>query len=388
LVVFIRKGSMIKFPSEPLITTIIPTYQRPELLRRSILSVLLQSYPYIRICVCDNASGDETKTVVDQIMRVDNRVKYHCHHKNIGVFNNFNYGVQEVQTPFFSLFSDDDILTPLFYEQAIKGFEKFPAAMFVCLGTIVVDINNKFLNVSAMVDQTRFFGPGEGFEGIAKGFLPGTWTAILFRREVRDKIGLVDALAGPFADGGYVQHAAARFPFVVLPDIGAILMSHSGSGGKRLPPLDGTWLSWRKKMIQAIISDEKIPLFVRSRINEVIPRNFRKIAFYITIKSLTEGRLEFAKKVSIGLKECGYPLTSKLLQLLVWSYQWIPLTRPPLLVIKKIRRHFQEKIKYPGLNRQYGKHLDFIRRLDALMSAWEKKYAELDISTIKLELNQ
>ena len=46
--------------NQPLITTIIPTYQRPQLLRCAIQSVLDQTYANFQVCVYDNASGDET----------------------------------------------------------------------------------------------------------------------------------------------------------------------------------------------------------------------------------------------------------------------------------------------------------------------------------------
>jgi len=52
---------------EPLITTIIPTYRRPKLLRRAIKSVLGQTFPHFQVCVYDNASGDETPDVVAEI---------------------------------------------------------------------------------------------------------------------------------------------------------------------------------------------------------------------------------------------------------------------------------------------------------------------------------
>jgi glycosyltransferase involved in cell wall biosynthesis len=96
--------------SKPLITTIIPTYRRPKLLRRAIKSVLNQTYPHFQVCVYDNASWDETADVVAEIAKKDARVKYHCHAENIGAIRNFNYGMVHVNTPFFSFLSDDDIL--------------------------------------------------------------------------------------------------------------------------------------------------------------------------------------------------------------------------------------------------------------------------------------
>jgi len=95
---------------EPVITTIIPTYRRPNLLRRAIISVLNQTYPNFQLCIYDNASGDETPEVVAEFAKHDSRIKYYCHPENIGALNNFNYGMERVNTPFFHSFQ-----TMIFY---------------------------------------------------------------------------------------------------------------------------------------------------------------------------------------------------------------------------------------------------------------------------------
>src|SRR5271168_4302039 len=97
---------------EPCITTIIPTYRRPRLLPRAITSVLKQTYPHFEVHVYDNASGDETRQVVESIAATDPRVKYHCHESNIGLVANFAYGMERVTTPLFNLLSDDDLVFP------------------------------------------------------------------------------------------------------------------------------------------------------------------------------------------------------------------------------------------------------------------------------------
>ena len=85
---------------EPQITTVIPTYRRPKLLRRAIQSVLNQTYPHFLVCVYDNASGDETEEVVAEIAHRDSRVRYHRYPENIGLVRNFAYGAAQVVTPF------------------------------------------------------------------------------------------------------------------------------------------------------------------------------------------------------------------------------------------------------------------------------------------------
>ena len=107
--------------AEPQITTVIPTYRRPQLLKRAVWSVLNQTYSNLLVCVYDNASGDETADVVHDLARRDQRVHYHCHPENIGWLKSFAYGMSRVDTPYLHLLSDDDVILPHFFEQAMHA---------------------------------------------------------------------------------------------------------------------------------------------------------------------------------------------------------------------------------------------------------------------------
>lgn len=206
--------------SFPVVTTVIPTYRRPKLLRRAILSALGQTYPHVRVCVYDNASGDETEAVVRKLALQDSRVRYHRHQENIGSYPNFNFGIREVTTPYLSLLSDDDVLAPGFYEQAVQAFERYPKAMFVCMPTMVIDTAVRVISPPVHVERGQYFQQGEAVREMLEGTAPTTWTGIVFRREVCDEVGPVDSTVGPHADGGFVYHVSARFPewfSLVLP---------------------------------------------------------------------------------------------------------------------------------------------------------------------------
>ena len=121
----------ITLENQPVITTVIPTYRRPQLLKRAVLSVLSQTYPNLKVCIYDNASGDATVEVVKELSQKDARVNYYCHPYNIGSFHNFYFGLNRVDTPYFSMLSDDDILLPDFYEKALAGFKNTQRPYFL-----------------------------------------------------------------------------------------------------------------------------------------------------------------------------------------------------------------------------------------------------------------
>jgi glycosyltransferase involved in cell wall biosynthesis len=248
----------------PLITTIIPTYRRPRLLARAIKSVLNQTYPHFQVCVYDNASGDETPEVVAEFARQDSRVKYHCHPEDIGSIPNFDYGLRQVNTPFFSLLSDDDILLPNFYRTALAGFEQYPDASFSAGATILLTDKGEYRgNPLTLWTREGYFTPPDGlFEMIGKRYkkVP-TWTSILFRKELLAHIGYLDNNVGYGSDVDFELRAAAHFPFVITKQPCAIFFVHALSH-HYLVDVDKYWLGWLN-VIQKIASDESLPAAVR-----------------------------------------------------------------------------------------------------------------------------
>jgi glycosyltransferase involved in cell wall biosynthesis len=354
---------MATFPAKPVITTIIPTYRRPVLLRRAILSALHQTYPHVRVCVYDNASGDETESVVKEIARHDPRVKYHRHPRNIGSYNNFNYGIREVETEFFALLSDDDLFVPTFFEAAVRAWQGHPEAMFVCMPTMAVDLDLNVVSGPIPVAGETVYGPGECLYGMVDETIPAKWSGLLFRKEVRDGIGTVDIEAGPYADAGYVFHAAARFPCVVIPGVAAVYVVHANTTSGTIKPLDGTWPGWWDRMVAAIAGDPQVPAFARREIRSIIYPDFRKMAFYQTIRSLGEGHPEVAQQSARGLRECGYPGASRLLDIPVWLYRHSRFVRGMLNRANQ-RRKIATLKRNSELHAKFVHHIEFIRRLD------------------------
>jgi glycosyltransferase involved in cell wall biosynthesis len=91
----------------------------------------------MQICVHDDASGDSTREVVEAISRKDRRVRYYCNPTNIGAAANYQLALSRVNTPYFSVFADDDLLLPNFYSTALSTLERYPQAGFFCGRTVI-----------------------------------------------------------------------------------------------------------------------------------------------------------------------------------------------------------------------------------------------------------
>ena len=238
--------------AKPQITVIIPTYKRPQLLKRAVRSVLNQTYPNFQICIYDNASEDETESIIRELAREDERVIYHCHAKNIGPYANFNYGLRHVDTPFFSFLSDDDFLLPEFFETMMQNFIKYPDAAFSTGLTVHSDGKRIYWPTLLHWKREGYYPPHEGLYWNIKHWL--TWTGIIFSRKVLDSIGLLDEDMGPLADYDFILRIVAHYPIVVSKKPSAVFCLHASNISSSLEHLEHRdelyreWLKRQKKL--------------------------------------------------------------------------------------------------------------------------------------------
>ena len=225
--------------AKPLITTVIPTFRRPQFLRRAVSSVLAQTYPHFEVHIYDNHSEDETAAVVQEFAAADPRVKYHSHDRNIGILENFSYAMSQVETPFFSFLSDDDFLLPEFYVKALAGFDRHPGAIFSALLTLFVDEKGELTKSQALNWENGLYEPPHGLlEFLKSGFL--TWTSILFRKEIIERVGALDTTAHGYCDTNFLMRTVPRFPLVVSAQPGAVFVAHEGSRTSQ-PRFEDIW---------------------------------------------------------------------------------------------------------------------------------------------------
>lgn len=90
---------------QPLVSIIMPTYNRPNLIKNSIISVLEQSREDWELIVV-NDGGEDISLIIEQFN--DNRIKY-FNKENGGLSTALNYGIKKSVGRFIALLDDDDM---------------------------------------------------------------------------------------------------------------------------------------------------------------------------------------------------------------------------------------------------------------------------------------
>lgn len=309
--------------NKPIITAIIPTYRRPDLLRRAICSVLAQTYGHLQVRVYDNASDDETASMVTALAREDTRVKYHCHPENIGPVANFAYGMEQVETPYFSMLSDDDYYHPGFYEAAMGRFSRYPDAMFSACTTTLAYENGR-IQMGTPVDG--YFPPPNSFRLWTRGRGPAV-TSVVFRREVVTRAGVADKRIFHW-DVEYLWRLASQFPFATSARPGLIFTIHTDQG-TRQTAMDAALQSY--EMIRERVQSTPGPSEgVRSQTERFLRAWFSQAVLHAGLRAIRDGEYHRSQQAAAILHiHFGQKARAASLNLLAQMPMKLPLVSRP-----------------------------------------------------------
>jgi hypothetical protein len=226
------------------------------------------------------------------------------------------------------MLSDDDVLLPYFYEQAMASFAAHREAILVASPVMLVNERGRVL----AVNNNGTWAPGlhpapEAMRRIAKGehFI---WTGTLFRRAALG-VGVMDPETGMCSDLDLLLRIAGRHPIAVAARPGAVFSVHPGSPSS-YPRLSLYWPSWLKIIANAG-HDPLVPAAIRAAVQASLERRLQRLLFLVAIFSSSRGLAgEAAEAAAAFRSRQGSPLGSGLLRAVRFSCERVPGVRPLL----------------------------------------------------------
>ncbi len=107
--------------SLPLVSIVIPTYNRARWLRECVESALAQDYERLEVLVVDDGSTDETSEIIKGF--TDPRLRY-TKKEHTGAPSTRNYGIRISRGDFILWLGSDDILTPGTARKQVEVFQE------------------------------------------------------------------------------------------------------------------------------------------------------------------------------------------------------------------------------------------------------------------------
>lgn len=130
---------------EGLISIIMPTYNCGTFIKKTIESVLRQTYRNWEIIIVDDCSTDNTRQIVEKYFSDDKRIKYYCLEKNSGAAVARTEAMKRANGEYMAFLDSDDLWIPNKLEKQLL-FMKENNYAFSCTAYEQIDENDKSLN--------------------------------------------------------------------------------------------------------------------------------------------------------------------------------------------------------------------------------------------------
>jgi len=205
----------------PVVSIIIPTYNLCTLLKKTIESVLKQSYMDFEVLVIDDGSTDDTRSIVSRI--TDRRVKY-FYKTNGGHCSARNFGLIKAKSEYVAFLDHDDLWTDGYLETMMNHLQEKKEYGAAYARVLLIDDNG----------QTKPFATEDRYisGSITRAFFKGgpciMPSATLFRKDILNGFYFDEALKLG-EDNDAFMRLSLKTPFLFVSDAKVLRRETPGS---------------------------------------------------------------------------------------------------------------------------------------------------------------
>jgi glycosyltransferase involved in cell wall biosynthesis len=268
----------------PLVSIIIPTFDRPRYLQEAIDAVLSQTYSNLEVLIFDNGALDETLAVAKDAARRDARVRFHRNERNLGMSANFNALARAARGEFLVAIGDDDRLLPEFVSRLVGVMR--PELRVAFSNHYLINADGKRLE-SESREYTRHYGRDTLPAGVLENAAAAAWrqsipmSASLLRTADLQRLRFREDLNTPDVEFFIrLAHEGARFIFVpeYLMEYRIHLGAETASG------------LWSEELVECLTSIEVKPEIEPYKRQFLIPMVVNAVS-----RCLQQGNMERAR---------------------------------------------------------------------------------------------
>jgi len=203
------------------VSVVIPTYNRAELIIRAIRSVQVQTHPVAEIIIIDDASTDNTESVIKEIVADDPRVVYLRHDKTKGAQAARNTGIRRANSEWIAFLDSDDEWLPEKLEKQFEAVNSNHSSIVHC---------ECYVQRGNGTDRALFGVPP--YSGNIYGMVlkhPGPmFPGLLVRKECLEAIGLLDKDVPSYQEWDTAIRLAKHYTFEFMAEPLFVYYLHSG----------------------------------------------------------------------------------------------------------------------------------------------------------------
>ena len=177
-----------------LVSVVIPTLNRDNLIERAVQSVLNQTHKNLEIIVVSDGSTDKTDQIMENMCKQDSRIKYISYHPARGGNVARNIGIDNSNYDYIAFLDDDDEWHTDKIEKQLQKFESDDDIGLVCTG----------INAVFIVEGTTSVyippAPKDSSTEILLKNCIGSTTTVMVKKDILNQCGKFDENLGALQD--------------------------------------------------------------------------------------------------------------------------------------------------------------------------------------------
>lgn len=155
----------------PSVAICIPTCNQAQFLVRAVESALRQTdYADVEVWVSDDASTDDTASVMTALCARDPRVHYHRHEKNLGIAENSSWVLSRPTADIVVRLDSDDVLLPDYVRTLHARLMAYPEAGYAHSAVAVIDAHDVVKSVSHMHRSREYVTADDALREALRGY--------------------------------------------------------------------------------------------------------------------------------------------------------------------------------------------------------------------------
>ena len=172
--------------SAPLVSIIMPVYNRASFLEVAIKSIINQSYQNWELIIIDDASTDSSQNIIKNFIRQEPRIKLLKNSTNQHIVYSRNKGLKKAQGKYIAFLDSDDRALPERLERQVNFMENNPKVGVCGSAVELINTTGKILKVRSYPEKDAEIRVAFFF------FNPILQSTAIVRKECFDKLGFFD----------------------------------------------------------------------------------------------------------------------------------------------------------------------------------------------------
>lgn len=123
----------------PLVSVILPVHNAQKYLSKALESLRYQTYTHFEVIAIDDASTDDSYSILHQYAKIDPRFKIYRNKTNLKIAKTLNFGLEKAKGEFIARMDADDFSLPNRLFKQVKYLQTHPGVVIVGGQCLTID---------------------------------------------------------------------------------------------------------------------------------------------------------------------------------------------------------------------------------------------------------